>query len=262
LVRFIQDRQRETKQLDFKAEIGRNRAEEAKDIAALANQLGGDLIIGIREKDEQAEGWKLIVDSKLKQDLQQINQSLTAMIRPESFQLSVQISPIRIDDTGSVIAVSIPASSELIAVQTDNASSLSFPVRIETHTKYLSYEEVMKRSGNTTRKDYLRLKAILPQNSKRPIRFSNPVGQSLGNGVWEAGPLTDGAHGHVEELTEELLIVSVKAFSQFPERVTVPLELLGAIWLDRREESGNIPLLCVVLEGRLVWHGRYWIIQT
>jgi len=94
------------------------------------------------------------------------------------------------------------------------------------------------------------------------MRFSNPVGHWLGNGAWEAAALTDGAHGHVEQLTEELLIASIKFFSSVHERVTVPLDLLRAIWLDRREESGNVPLLCVALEGRLVWHGRYWIIQT
>ena len=74
----------EGEQLDFKAIAWKKgeSLEAAKDVAAFANHLGGDIIIGINDKGDRADGWNPIPNADIPVTIRNIRDWLIYHIRP------------------------------------------------------------------------------------------------------------------------------------------------------------------------------------
>src|SRR5258708_6752874 len=85
---YVATKTEETETLDFKMKIDRTPdkvPDLAKDVAAFANNLGGDLVIGITEQNDRASGWYYMSDSELKDALKWITDALD-LLRPADFK--------------------------------------------------------------------------------------------------------------------------------------------------------------------------------
>jgi hypothetical protein len=277
--RLVRAREMETFQLDYKAEIGHEKtAELAKDMAALANAAGGDLIIGIQEnkKGSRAGSWQLIPDAELKAECQRVTQALD-LLRPPDFITSILFEPVGIDPNGSVIVISVPPSPDLVGVQDGGLRArLQFPLRVETHTKYLAYEDVMKRSSASGRAMYLKILDLKRRLDRdQSIRICTPVG-GIDRGQFVPIPYDGQRHGSLQDVGIGSLRVSMRQFPaarinklvgastvnfginaiQEGQELDLPYELLSAVWL---EESGGRNWLCVAVDRFfVVWNGESW----
>src|SRR5262245_8967300 len=65
--KYERQHREEGEQLDFKAIAWKKgeSLEAAKDVAAFANHLGGDIIIGINDKSDCADGWNPIPNADI-----------------------------------------------------------------------------------------------------------------------------------------------------------------------------------------------------
>src|SRR5262249_32818406 len=78
-------------------------------LAAFANHLGGDIIIGVDDVDDCASGWNPIPESEIASSVEKISNLLTDIIRPREFAAGVDITPVRAPGANhSAIVVSVP----------------------------------------------------------------------------------------------------------------------------------------------------------
>jgi hypothetical protein len=270
----------ETNQLDFKGEIGKHRngtvklTELATDIAALANSLGGELILGLAEVNERAAGLNPIPAAALKTNRQWIAQALERL-RPGDFVTSVRPDPVEIDPGQHVIAISVPPSPDIVAVRDQDDSRLSFPVRVDCHTEYLPYEEIMLRSRATARTMRLRLFDLYEQlNRTAHVKLCSSLGAAAGTGFAISGARQE-RDGMVMLLEGDTLRLSMVGYpngfhytiphSGAPTHTAaipadrplqIPYELMRAAWI---EESGGHMYLCLALDrATVVWNGGDW----
>src|SRR6266851_7643271 len=126
--------------------------EAAKDVAAMANALGGDLIVGVDETGDQASGWwggKPIPGDADKTVLRWLKNQLAP--RETSDAVEVRVVTAKDRDDGSehrVLVVNVPPwPYGPVAVQTEidpqKKVQYFFPVRRGRETFYLSFEEIM-----------------------------------------------------------------------------------------------------------------------
>ena len=278
LIRSFVPGGKETERLDFKREIGKGKdgtpkiPELAKDIAALANNMGGELIIGVVEDEDTGEAidWKWIPDSDVKTHRQWITDSFV-FLRPGDLATSVVFDPVHVNPDQNVIVISVPAYPDLVAVQV-NSSRLDFPLRVETHTSFLAYEEIMQRSRATARAMYLTIFDLLRRISPEPfVRLCSPV--KVVSGVDEVSlPVHEARQAWLKALgpdTMDLRMGAVNVQGTYWDRahnnvavmpITIPddqpLKLpYGLIREAWAEES----YLALALDGAsVVWNGMAW----
>jgi len=276
----------ESDSLEFKRQIPKV-SDLARDIAALANSLGGDLVVGIEEHNDRAVAWNYILPAGLAIALQQITQAL-GFLRPGDFISSVVFAPVELALGSYVIVISVPPSSALVSVQDGAKPGLYFPLRVGTHTKYLAHEDVMQRSMASPRTMYLRLLDLERQlDINRSVRICGRVG-ALSQEVFVPCPMDHRRHAVLTSLGTETLTLSMYGFPEGLERdlsfrirasagpipgnattttfkvlpipdgqlLQVPYDLLRAVWL---EESANENCICIAFDGFWVlWDGEFW----
>lgn len=277
---FVKTKQAESEQLDFKAVVHTKPQEFAKDVAAFANNLGGDLIIGINDKDDCADGMNPFERNKFAEHKQHLHQWLITHIRPVAFAEAVEmVEVVTPDAMKAFLVISIPPSLDLIGVEDKQGDKITytFPIRTGRRTRTLFYEEIMERSKVSTRATFIRLSELTKNTSQGRIRFSNPVYILTYPGLPNHMPTMDGAHGDLDSFTSEVINLTMSGSSKpvygmqtmnssgrnnpreevsAPpgKKLTIPLELVKAIWRDQDR------FLCIAVTGKIVWDGEYWII--
>jgi hypothetical protein len=250
--------------LEFKPDL----TDAAKEVAALANAEGGDLIIGahtLREPATNRDRWERWADlpRPSEKDLRQLLQNAMA---PREMADTVEILPLEVQassrGTLPVLVANVPpwpygpvGIQSAIDVQ---QASYRFPIRRDAHTRYMSFEEIMRLSEGSRRSTYLRLRQLLgnPIDATGvPFRLLS-VMQGVGGRI---EPVID-HDGVIADATQELLrIVLIERewvlLAEFREKVpaaelSVPLELVVAAWKVPGEEVASL-----VLATPIIWDG-------
>lgn len=277
---YVRNHKPETEQLEFKGKTPEV-VKLAERIASFANNRGGDIVIGIKEKDDRADCWVPIPLSRMQVEMQQVAQAIE-LIRPTELAVLIQTERINTPRPDEfAIVVSIPPSAEIVCVEANKR--LSFPVRVETHTQYLPYEAVMLRTSSAARAAFLKLSRLLPEAKDTPVQFSSPVFGLAGG--YQRAPVFSrtGSHGFSHSLTAEVLTVAMKdvelkgrpgipeygtlgsqVYVMELERgellVTIPLELVRAAWLLPRPALTT--QICIALDAEILWSGQSWSLRT
>ena len=279
IAEYLKIGQSEGEQLDFKAQPwGKGKdLELCKDVAAFANHLGGDIILGIQAKKDCADNFAPILTIDIPNIIHIIRQGLITHLYPQSFTRLVEITPIaRTDEVDhSVIVLSIPPSIDLVAVEDKESDKVQykFPIRNGRRNDCLRYEEIMTKASTTARSAHIRLKDLASNNAK--THFSNPVLVSVGDTL-PSVVIGNGFHGLLKSYNENIITVAMQNSQEYypyhgqnislvnrvePVRVvndkllTIPLELIKAVWKDPEGE-----LLHIALDAKIIWYGGVWTI--
>ena len=168
----------ETQTLEFKRDapgrLDQHKHEISKDVCALANAEGGDLVFGIDAPEGTAKSLAPIMcepPEKLKERIQQI---LGAAIEPRITGVQMQDVPIG-DDGGYVLVVRVPASflgPHSIRVN----SSRRFVMRTGTTTSDLTWDQLRAAFDRTNSltgqaRAFIRERIEFLQQEKAPIRL-------------------------------------------------------------------------------------------
>jgi hypothetical protein len=282
----------EGEQLDFKAipwkkgeTLKTPSLEAAKDVAAFANHLGGDIIIGINDKSDCADGWNPIPNADIPATISNIRDWLIKHIRPQEVAQIVDIEPVSAPKPdSSVLVVSIPPFPQLVGVEDRETDKLTFqfPIRTGRRTRWLTFDEIMTRTFTSTRGTYIKLKALADSiGAPTYISFTSPVLVVAGD---EQKDLLKPGRIHCEivELTPDVIKVQMNG-SENPIRgrvwnpnggvaglqtvrvearhkLTIPLEFVRAVWKDRK--ASELEHMSIALAANIVWNGDYWSIVT
>jgi hypothetical protein len=258
--------------------------ETAKDVAAMANQRGGDIIVGVGDVNDRANGWNAIPEKEIKGAEDEVRQALVNHLRPAELGEAVDIFRLRIPEkNGYVMVVSVPASAELAAVEEtiSDKKTFNYPVRVGKRTTWLGHSEVIMRLSATARAIYLRLLAAKDELKDVYVRFSSPLG-AISGGVFLPIFLPQGKdHGQLLELASESLRLKMGGFkteSGFkppgatPIEVpgilvpkdaiaTIPLHLIDTSWVQHGL-GAHVAVVCIALDGHLIWNGGSWTVRT
>jgi hypothetical protein len=172
----------ESQTLEFKRELPPaspdGRAELAKDVCALANAGGGDLIYGIAEVKGCASKPMPISSEAADSAKRRIQQLLEARIEPRVIGLSAY--EVRFGEAGYVLVLRVPASFLGPHRYKDDDGNWCFVIRAGTRTADLSYPELraaFDRTATLTERARQfraeRLAAIASGRTSRPL-FAGP----------------------------------------------------------------------------------------
>lgn len=266
---LVDKHQRESEQLDFKRALD-SVEQFAERIAAFANHRGGDIVLGIEEKNDQADRWSPVPSSAMPNTMQQIAQA-REFIRPREFASLIETTEILAPTLDLwAIVVSVPPSPEVVAVEARRR--LAFPIRVGTHTDHLSYEDVMLRTSVAVRATYIKLCGLRNRISGRiPVSFSSSVIGLVGNTERLPVIARTGSHSFLVSLSSEVLTLDMKSAKLINQYyfmdescsgllLTIPLELIRAAWQAPRDAS--VPMICLALDAEIVLHGQTWILET
>jgi hypothetical protein len=138
------EHRRETSSLEWKQRLpGREdqqKQEFAKDVTALANLDGGDLVYGITEIDGEADQVLAITDEAADSAELRLRQVLDALVEPRL--VGLEIRAIGIASGGYVLAIRVPASFEGPYSVRNTNNSRRFVVRNGGGTSDMSYDQV------------------------------------------------------------------------------------------------------------------------
>ena len=136
----------ESQTLDFKRELpgklDQDKHELCKDVVALANAEGGDLVYGIEEKDGVAGLIVGITTEPADVAIRRINQVLDAGIEPRIHGLRMQHIPV---SEGYVLILQVPASYDgphCIRTNGNNKQQRRFVMRNGTMVSDMSYDQI------------------------------------------------------------------------------------------------------------------------
>jgi hypothetical protein len=285
---YINRRHSEGDQLDFKRPPPwKDGFEAAKDVAALANHLGGDIIIGVDDVDDCASAWNPIPDADVATYEGRILNWLTDIIRPREFANWVDIVPVKAPQAGhSAIVVSVPPYADLVGFEKGDRN-FKFPIRSGKKTRWLVFEEIMSRASATTRGTYIRLKGLVDSfgmDAVPLIGFISPVLVVAGDELVPL-PVEGGIHCSYDDLTPDVLSVRMRPSTGFAigrvglynegyhevptqsvsvpadQKLTIPLEFIRAAWKDRKLLSQS-EHISIALQVTPVWRGLYWELVT
>jgi hypothetical protein len=136
----------ESQTLDFKRELpgkqDQDKHEICKDVVALANAEGGDLVYGIEEKDGVAGSIVGIITESADVAIRRINQVLDAGIEPRIHGLRIQQIPV---SDGYVLILRVPSSYDgphCIRTNSNNKQQRRFVMRNGTMVSDMSYDQI------------------------------------------------------------------------------------------------------------------------
>jgi hypothetical protein len=247
--------------------------EAAKDVAAMANASGGDIIVGIDDTNDRASGWW--GGKRMPDDAEEtLRRWLRNYLAPREAADSVEIRMLAITESADssvhrILSINVPPwPYGPVAVQTDidpQKAQYRVPFRRDRDTIYRSAEEIMRLNEGTRRSIYLRLVDLvgtaIPENVGFHLRSSM---QALVGGGIDTRPagIRDGV---IVSFTNEIVVLSLENFSQRQHngnqsipaaRMTVPLELVTAAWRDPDAPTH----VALALAGPIMWDGRKWVI--
>jgi Putative DNA-binding domain len=142
LLEMCKDGCPESQTLEFKREIpgklDQDKHEICKDVAALANAEGGDLVYGINEKDGVAESIAGISIEPADKAIRRINQVLDAGIEPRIHGLRIQQIPV---SEGYALILRVPSSYDgPHCIRTKN--NRRFVMRNDTGVVDMSFDQI------------------------------------------------------------------------------------------------------------------------
>lgn len=275
---FVAQKRAEDEMLEFKAIPWKKGEgpEAAKDVAAFANHLGGDLILGLGTKNDRASGWNPIPNAELVSVENTIRQALITYLRPQEIAEIVEIASVSATKADhSAMVVSVPPFHQLVGVE-ERASdklTLQFPIRTGNRTRFFTFDEIMARAKSTTRATFVKLKWLIAQwdHPGVPVIFSSPVYL-----LTEVGqiplPTPHAMHAQYNEITADTVTVKLQNISLVKQRddygttpfaynLTIPLEFVRAAWIDPNERNLE-PKLSIALDSDVVWDGSAWKLIT
>lgn len=281
---MIASRAYETEELDYKAALDPSSEECAKDVAALANHLGGVLLIGVQDVGDQAAGIRPGLDTRVTE--QKVQQACLNHLRPASFAGRIGFTPMSdpLDSTRAVLAVAVPPSPELIAVCSGTDKEIvRFPIRAGRRTRWIQYEEAVRRMTESTRAKYLRFSEVVSGTTARMVQLASTVSMADNAGEWEF-PTPNDVHGRLDAFNENGFVLELAGsngqisiqtsegrqlgpglhqgpgYSTFDipsgKKITIPWDFLAAVWTD----PADVDRLHVALTVRLKWNDRRWIL--
>lgn len=146
--------------LDFKRKhvVKSDGRELAKDVAALANHLGGSILVGGDEADYVLAGWLPLTQIEAGEARNEYEQAVRDFCSPRP---PIICEPIP-QGSGFVLAVNVPAYPErLIGVRGARGSDCwSFPYRTASHTTFLMPEQLPMYADPRTRRALILLQTI------------------------------------------------------------------------------------------------------
>jgi len=219
---------RETYELDFKAAHHNDSDEQAKDIAAFANCLGGVILVGVAERADGFDRTMLpIQEARLA--ARSYEDAARDLLAPRPNVDAVVLSNPA-DSTRSIVAVNVdPFPGQLVAARLSRSDAWRFPVRVASrHTAYLNPEQAMIYSDPRSRKAAILLANIGPSQCKDVFvqimeRKETHEGVECREELYEAQLLGVSIDSNAVELT-------VKCGLDKPFPVVAPLEDVAAVW--------------------------------
>ncbi len=131
--------------LDFKAQVDpANRAELAKDVAALANATGGTLVVGAAETRSQLSAYRPLPQQEATTIARAYEEAAQRLVRPLPI---VNVAPIP-KDGGYVVVVNVqPFPGQAVGVhikqpETNRDNLYHYPVRVGTQTAFITPEQI------------------------------------------------------------------------------------------------------------------------
>lgn len=222
---------RETYELDFKGFHQNDSDEQAKDMAAFANCLGGVILVGVAERADAFDRTMLTVQ-EARVAARSYEDAARDLLAPRpSVDAVILINPA--DSSRGLVAVNIdPFPGQLVAARLSRSDAWRFPVRVASrHTAYLNPEQAMIYSVPQARKAAILL-ASIPEQARKGVYVQ----------MMERKESTDDVHCSEELYEAELVSVSaetnavelrVKCGLDQPFPVCAPLEDVVAVWNSR-----------------------------
>jgi hypothetical protein len=142
LERLVADRRSESRTLEFKAKLPGNSDAEIKeflkDVAAMANSAGGDIIYGVGEADGVADSVQPEAAESADNVVRRLSQRLDDCIEPRLH--GCRLIPVDVED-GFALVIRIPQS--LIGPhRTTYKGQERFPIRNDVNTNDMSYDQL------------------------------------------------------------------------------------------------------------------------
>lgn len=267
----------ESDSLEFKGDAWANAEECAKDVAALGNADGGQILIGVVEGvgTSVASGFRDWLAGRGEQvEQQRIHQWLVHALRPRDFVDRISYRWLTAPTRERVLSLEVqPSIGSCVAVASGpiahgKLSRFQFPMRTNKETRFMDHDEVIRRMADRGRAISLRLKELsVTGPAQRFVRVASPIVKITSAGprdlVRDPTVRTDASLG--EQHAEGFVITFCGNYrwgaAGLPEDLTgravlVPYALVRTIWNDA---LGN---LCVALDGRIEVFGDQLQVTT
>jgi hypothetical protein len=272
---LAQRRAEETEHLEFKP----NTDDLVKEAAALANAMGGDVVLGattIRDVTTNRDRWaRWLATTPFNE--KNATQMLRDHLSPSEVADSISLTPLALRDdsrTYYVLVVTVPPwpygpvgwKSEVNVQQ----AYFRYPKRLGAQTRYMSLEEIMRTNDGRKRSTYLAVRQLFEEmvggNSPRELPFRLQTGMSAS--PWSFEPLAaDAPDGVLLDVGPELLRLRLVARSIVQatgqqhimaeiaaQELAVPLELVLAAW--RPAALSHVAALALTVP--LLWDRDRW----
>lgn len=211
----------ESETLEFKGEFWSNqkkdsqnpkritsfgREEAGKDVAALANGAGGDIILGITEDPATGRAAQFSSASFPKDVHQDLMSFLHASVVPPEMSNTVEVAAVDVTAPAGptrVYVVSVPPwpHGPVAVRRAEGIDALSFPYRCGRHTRFMNLDEVMSRYEASNRTAYLKLRSFMEPSKAIDVMLTSPVEFEI-LGVRGSLPLPPRCHARLKSLTE------------------------------------------------------------
>lgn len=238
----------ESESLEFKREFWKNekdasgrvtsfaKEEAGKDVAALANAIGGDILVGIAEnKGRAAQFADLPLSGNPRGDLDML---LRASLVPLSVVNTIEVEPVDCKDadghTRQVLVISVPPwpHGPVGVLRAEGIRAFSFPFRIGSDTRFMEMDQMIAHAEAGRRATFLKLLDLKGPNTP-DVRF---VGEVSWEVLGEHGVLPGlGTHGTLLQVTEST--VEVHMGPEVEAEILKQLEMALARTLARARHS-------------------------
>lgn len=208
--------------LDYKATFsGGPEAQEemGKDVAALANAEGGDLVLGVEEEDgKPGIPWRWFERPTFRGTANQVRQWLDNVLIPREVATIVTIEEHEVDGHdvmivrvppwphGPVAVRTLKSGAKVKGRTTSDKVSFMFPYRDGADTRCMEWEEVMRAMDPRSRAAFLTLRALTAGRAYTDVYVTSPV-------CVDVAPLgreridTDDRHGQIVQVQPDRLVV-------------------------------------------------------
>jgi hypothetical protein len=256
-------RKKESQHLDFKREWwhgGRGEApgeEAAKDVAALANAEGGDIIVGAAERpggafDSFHEWNKPTSPHYKKEPVEEVLKLVSPYLRPRDFVESIRARLVEPHGAPCpLLVITIPKSAFLVgcADGSGHEAKVRYPIRTETRTDFIEPGEVLRRARDNDPWKRFRFRNLLKRGL--PIKL---FGEMMMQFRTEGGPDYVTAIGgasvatwHVVSIEDDAVTLQSEyvrdhcvlphdkhyRYAPIPEStLSIPYELIRTIWVS------------------------------
>lgn len=167
----------ERSDVDFKVSVSpKATIEMAKDVAALANTVGGVIIVGAQTRGPLVVGYPGIAPAIATQLSESYDQSASQRCRPAP-KVVTQI--IEREKTDPIVVVNVwPSALAPVGVRIDRQEAWVFPFRVGSHTSFMQPDQFGILENVSARRAAALLLAI-PENERQQIRirWMRPTGR-------------------------------------------------------------------------------------